>query len=37
MAEEAQRRDLLYVGIEHNAKYLCEITKQATQRANKAE
>lgn len=33
MSEEAQKRELLYVSIEHNAKYLCQITKQANQRA----
>lgn len=37
MSEQAAKRDTLYLAIEHNARYLCEMTKTANTRCLKAE
>ena len=37
MHQQAVKRETLYLAIEHNTRYLCDITKSADARATKAE
>ena len=37
MHQQAVKREILYLAVEKNTKYLCEITKVADARATKAE